>query len=267
MKYRIYPVPAGRFTVTFNLEGFPPFPGIKNIPSYLFLVVDENGEAVVVDTGFDIDNIPGIDSHGVCNINGQIPDLIKKTGIDPVKIKKIILTHMHWDHTAGIKHFPEAEIYVQAGEIGCLFNLMENEEISFNPGHWFHRLDNFVLLDGNSEILPGIEVIRTGGHTPGHQAVKIQCENRSVMLIGDLPFSYEWLWTRLPAVYWEKFREIKGEKFYWKDELLPEIERWYRGKKFTSDKILKDLTTKDVQTMADILVFSHEKNLTEKKYL
>jgi len=267
MKYRIYPVLAGHFTVTFNMENFPSFPGINNIPSYLFLLVDENGDAIVVDTGFDIDNIPGIDSHGTCNINGQIPDLIRQAGIKPEDIKKIILTHMHWDHTCGIHFFPEAEIYVQAGEIDCLFTLMDNEEISFNPGHWFKRLDSFTLLNGDTSILPGVEVIRTGGHTPGHQAVKIQCENRSVMLIGDLPFSYEWLWTHLPGQYWKKFRDLKGKNFYWKNELLPDIKRWYRSKKITPDKNLKDLTTKDVRSMADLLVFSHEKNLEEKKYL
>ena len=233
----------------------------------MFLVIDENGEAIIVDTGFDIDNIPGIDSSGIRNAKGQIPDLITQAGINPDKIKKIILTHLHWDHTFGIKHFPEAEIYIQAGEIEQLFNMMENEEISFNPGHWIDRLESFVLLRGDNEILPGIEVIRTGGHTPGHQAVKVMGESRTVMLIGDLPFSYEWLWTSLPVIYWKKFREIKGGRFYWKDEMLPELERWYRGRKPSSYKKLRDLTAKDVQTMADILIFSHEKNLTDKHFL
>lgn len=262
MKYHIRPLLTGHFTVTFSMEGYPQFPGIINIPSYLFLIIDENGDAVVVDTGFDIDNIPGIDSHGVRNM--EIPALLAQAGISPAKIKKLILTHLHWDHSAGIKYFPGAEIFIQAGEINGLFNLRDNEEISFNPGHWIHRLDSFVLLDGNSEILPGINVIRTGGHTPGHQAVKIQCRNRTVLLIGDLPFSYEWLWTHIPGSYWKEFREIKGKKFYWKDKLLPELDRWYRSGKFPEQKNLKNLTMKDVQGMADMLVFSHEKNLEGK---
>ena len=267
MKYRIYPLLAGHFSVSFNLEGHRQFPEIDNIPSYIFLVIDENGCATVVDTGFDIDNIPGIDSYGEFNRTGTIPDLLKQAGFEPENIKKVILTHLHWDHTAGIKHFPEAEIYLQSSEFNHLFNMKKNEEISFNPVHWMDRLDSFILLDGNASILPGIELIRTGSHTPGHQAVKIQCEVNTVMLIGDLPFSYEWLWTHIPDSYWKKFRELKAEKFYWADKLLPDFKKWYKNHKSMVHKKFTHLTMKDVQGMADLLVFSHEKNLAGKKYL
>jgi hypothetical protein len=84
------------------------------------------------------------------------------------------------------------------------------------------------------------------------------------MLIGDLPFSYEWLWTHLPGLYWNRFRELRGKKFYWQDSLLGEIGKWYRNKNINPGKLLKDLTTKDIESMADMLVFAHEKDLAGK---
>ncbi len=267
MKYRVYPLLTGHFTVAFNGNGNLKFPRVKDIPSYIFLLVDENGESVVVDTGFDTNHIPAPDSHGEREPVQEIPFLIKQAGIDPLNVKKIIQTHLHWDHAAGIKHFPNAEIFLQSGEIEGLYNLREYEETSFCPAHWIDRLDSFILLDGNSEIIPGIEVIRTGGHTKGHQAVKIQGESRSILLLGDSPFTYEWLWTLVPEKYWNEYRSEGGEKFFWRDELLPVIDKWYRKIKPASPKILKDCSTDELMNIGDLQIFSHDPGLKGKEYL
>lgn len=267
MRYRIYPLLTGHFTVAFNGIGNIKFPNVKDIPSYIFLLVDENGEAVIVDTGFDLNHIPAPDSNGSRDASQEIPYLLKKKGIDPSGIKKIIQTHLHWDHAAGIKHFPNAEIYLQSGEIEGLFHLREYEETSFCPAHWIDRLDSFVLLNGNCEILPGIEVIRTGRHTHGHQALKIQGEKQSVILLGDSPFTYEWLWTLVPDVYWKDYASGKGKKFFWREETLPLIDNWYRKKKSSSSEVLRDYSTKELNSMGDRKIFSHDPDLKDTDYI
>jgi len=267
MRYKVHPLLTGHFTVAFNGKGDLKFPRVKDIPSYIFLLVDENGEAVVVDTGFDINHIPAPDSHGEREPEQEIPFLIKQAGIDPLNVKKLIQTHLHWDHAAGIKHFPNAEIYLQSGEIKGLFSLREYEETSFCPDHWIDRLDSFILLEGDHTILPGIEVIRTGGHTQGHQAVKIEGENQSILLLGDSPFTYEWLWTLVPDVYWDEYRAGKGEQFFWTKNQLPIIDKWYKKVKVHSSQILKDYTMNELNTIGDIQVFSHDPGLKGKEYL
>lgn len=267
MRYKVYPLLTGHFTVAFNGKGDLKFPRVKDIPSYIFLLVDENGEAVAVDTGFDINHIPAPDSHGEREPEQEIPFLIKQAGIDPLNVKKLIQTHLHWDHAAGIKHFPNAEIYLQSGEIEGLFSLRQYEETSFCPDHWIDRLDSFILLDGDHTILPGIEVIRTGGHTQGHQAVKINGENQSILLLGDSPFTYEWLWTLVPDVYWDEYRAGKGEQFFWTKNQLPLIDKWYKKVKVHSSQIMKDYTMGELNTIGDIHVFSHDPGLKGKVYL
>lgn len=267
MRYKVYPLLTGHFTVAFNGKGDLKFPRVKDIPSYIFLLVDENGEAVAVDTGFDINHIPAPDSHGEREPEQEIPFLIKQAGIDPLNVKKLIQTHLHWDHAAGIKHFPNAEIYLQSGEIEGLFSLRQYEETSFCPDHWIDRLDSFILLDGDHTILPGIEVIRTGGHTQGHQAVKIKGENQTILLLGDSPFTYEWLWTLVPDVYWDEYRAGKGEQFFWTKNQLPLIDKWYKKVKIHSSQIMKDYTMDELNTIGDIQVFSHDPGLKGKVYL
>lgn len=267
MKYRTYPLLTGHFTVAFNGKGDIKFPRVKDIPSYIFLIVDENGEAVVVDTGFDLNYIPAPDSHGERFPEQEIPFLIKQKGIDPLNIKKIIQTHLHWDHAAGIRHFPNAEIYIQSNEIHGLFNLKKYEETSFCPDHWIDRLDSFVLLEGNCSILPGIEVIHTSGHTNGHQAVKIEGENQNILLLGDSPFTYEWLWTLIPDTYWIEYRNEKGRKFFWQNEILPIIDRWYRKKQKTASVPVKEIALEELKKICDLQIFSHDPGLRDIDYL
>lgn len=266
MRYRVYPLLTGHFTVAFNASDDLKFPKVNNIPSYIFLLVDEKGDAIVVDTGFDTDYVPAPDSFGERLPEQEIPFLIKQAGFDPLGIKKIIQTHLHWDHAAGIKHFPNAEIFIQSGEIRGLFNLREFEEISFCPVHWIDRLDSFILTDGDKEIIPGIEAIRAGSHTRGHQAVKIKGEKENILLLEDSPFSYEWLWTRIPAFYWNRYRSAAGKKFFWREELLPVIDKWYRKKIKEYPQNLTGYSMEDLQAMGDIKIFSHDPGLKDKEY-
>jgi glyoxylase-like metal-dependent hydrolase (beta-lactamase superfamily II) len=240
------------------------FPKVQNIPSFIFLLFDENGEALLVDTGFDIDHIPAPDSYGERIAGRDIPSLIEKFGVDPLKIKKIIQTHLHWDHTAGLKYFPNAEIYVQISEIAGLLNLNEFEDIAFNTKDWLDRMDSFILVDGDCEIMPGIEVIRTGIHTHGHQAVKIHGADKSIMLLGDSPFTYDWLWTMVPYKYWIKYREEKGKDHFWTEDIVHTIEKWYKKNKKESLNPLRDYPANELQKLADISIFSHDIKLINK---
>jgi glyoxylase-like metal-dependent hydrolase (beta-lactamase superfamily II) len=46
----------------------------------------------------------------------------------------------------------------------------------------------FELLDGDAEILPGLSVVATPGHTVGHQSVVVSTDNGAEVLIGDAAY-------------------------------------------------------------------------------
>ena len=265
MRYKVCPLLIGDFTITFNVPGVK-FPKVNDVPTLIFLLIDENGEAIVVDTGFDINYVPGLDSYGRIEPEQEIPYLLKHAGIDPLNVKKLIMTHLHWDHAAGIKNFPNAEIFVQQAEIEALFNLRDNEETTFCPGHWIDRLDSFILIDGTKNILPGIEVIRTGIHTKGHQAIKIQGMEKSILLIGDTFSTNEWLWTLVPPAHWQELRNGEGEKYFWREELLPRIEKWYRGKKLDIPQPLKEFTINTLKEIGGKQLYSHDGTISGKVF-
>ena len=74
-------------------------------------------------------------------------------------IDRVICTHHHGDHTGNIQHFKNAEIYLHkdAGE----------------PSRSENRIDGIKRITGEGEILPGIYILETPGHTRGHISVKV----------------------------------------------------------------------------------------------
>lgn len=261
MKYTVRPLLNGFFTVAFKGGESIKFPKVNNIPSFLFLITSENGDHVLVDTGFDVSHVPGPDSFGIKENHHQIPAMFDMLGIDPLSIKKLIQTHLHWDHAAGMKHFPNAEIYVQAAELDGLFSLREFEETSFAPRHWLDELDRFVLINGDTEILPGIKLLQSGGHTEGHQGVLIEGREKTIVLIGDSPFTYEWLWTLIPASFWKRYKETTGRQFFWQDELLHLLQQWYNAHKPAAGPARTRRTVAELRSSADIPLFSHDPGL------
>jgi glyoxylase-like metal-dependent hydrolase (beta-lactamase superfamily II) len=261
MNYTVHPLLNGFFTVAFGKENNIKFPKVENIPSFSFLIIDENNIPILVDTGFAINHIPGPDSEGIKNEEHNLEYNLKKYGFTPSDIKTVIQTHLHWDHASNISLFTEAEIFVQKSEIAGLFNLRENEETSYCPYHWIDSLERFRLVDGDCEIKPGIKLIMSSGHTEGHQSVQINTYDKTVTLIGDSPFTYEWLWTLVPDELWKSFKSGEGNRFFWQDKLAETLNNWFKDQKvYTCPENDTNSTGKE-----EVKIFSHDPGLIGKE--
>lgn len=124
-------------------------------------------------------------------------------GVDPEEITHVVFSHLHYDHAAGasyINHsahtrptFPNADYILQKQEWDYALQAAVAEKAG---GDEFYHLDEFYRLyaDGyltlsdypRQELLPGITLIRTGGHTPGHQIVQITDKEHTAYYLGDL---------------------------------------------------------------------------------
>jgi N-acyl homoserine lactone hydrolase len=109
---------------------------------------------------------------------------LAQVGVRPADIDRVILTHMHLDHTGGLKHFAHATISVQRAE----------HDFAFGPDHTpaFFECDyrlpglRWDLREGDWEAAPGLHVIATRGHTPGHQSAVVDLpQTGAVVLAGD----------------------------------------------------------------------------------
>ena len=128
-----------------------------------------------MDTGL-IDSTPELDEEWSPRFD---PDKV------PRDVVTVVNTHLHFDHCGGNRFFAGIPIYVQARE----------REAARAPGYtvpaWveFDGAD-YVELDGEAELLPGIRVMPTPGHSPGHQSVLVETDEGLVVVAGDVAYTW-----------------------------------------------------------------------------
>lgn len=100
---------------------------------------------------------------------------LASAGVDPDSIAAVALSHLHYDHAGGLRHFAgKVPVHVQRAELE--FGLGEHP---LAERHGMFRVDyddpsiDWRLAEGDVEIAPGVEAVLTAGHTPGHQSFVI----------------------------------------------------------------------------------------------
>ena len=135
------------------------------------------------------------------NIDPQGPSLTKSLaahGLKTSDITDVILTHLHFDHAGGstteingelVPTFPKAKYYVQRENLETAKKPNIREKASYFASNFDPLLKASVLeiLDGDrQDLLPGISVITSQGHTRGQQMVKISDGKTSLLYCGDV---------------------------------------------------------------------------------
>ncbi len=145
-------------------------------------VVTHPGGAALVDTGV------GGPAQLLTDwrvVNTSVADALAGLDMTPADIGLVINTHLHFDHCGQNAVFSHAACYVQRAELGRA--KIESPDLY----DWFDfRNARFELLDGDAELLPGLKVITTPGHTVGHQSVvAASADGESDLLIGDAAYT------------------------------------------------------------------------------
>ncbi|CAF2967999.1 unnamed protein product [Rotaria sp. Silwood2] len=117
-------------------------------------------------------------------------------GVEPEMINYIILTHTHADHTGNLKYFPNAKIYIQRQEYEYAFQSQEKLGSAWFRDDYDNRPEtDWFLIDGDMNIVSGLDLISTRGHTSGHQSVRVLLPSGTSIIMtgdaGDLLENYE----------------------------------------------------------------------------
>lgn len=133
---------------------------------------------------------------------GKLAANMKAAGIDPAKIGTILISHFHPDHIFGLMEkgtsapvFPNAELVVSATEYkwwtepGRVEKLPEpRKPLGQRINAVFPGWKNFKLIEGETEVAPGVRLVSVPGHTPGHSAFHVSSGSQQLMISSDTAY-------------------------------------------------------------------------------
>jgi len=167
------------------------------------LLIEHETGPILIDTGAGNKEDPKFyDIYGVENAGTPGPtcleDGLRAVGVAPDDITLVINTHLHFDHAGGNTTrdaggairptFPNARYVVQEGEYRYATNTNERTAGSYFNHNFvpLHDAGQFDFVTGEREIVAGIRVLPTPGHTPHHQSILIESGGERALFIADL---------------------------------------------------------------------------------
>ena len=168
------------------------------------LVVEHETGLVLIETGAgNKESAKFHDIYGVANAGADgrtaLEDGLREAGFRPEDVALVIDTHLHFDHAGGNTYrdasgavrltFPRARYVVQAGEYNFATHPNERTAGSYFAHNFVpvYEAGRYDLIDGEREIVHGIRVLPTPGHTPHHQGIARVRRRAGVLLGGPHP--------------------------------------------------------------------------------
>lgn len=185
-------------TITSRKDDIPNYSSSMHVGIDPILIKDEN-RVILLDTGLGW----GLDSKSSYTDTSNLKTNLDIFGLTPADVTHVVLTHLHFDHAAGSTFvndsatteatLPNAHYFVQKLEWLYAVQRVDKENPVLGADYDLDELyklfaeERLVLINEHSyELFPGITLIQTGGHTPGHQIVKIQDSGETAYYLGDL---------------------------------------------------------------------------------
>ncbi len=163
------------------------------------LLIRDGNRVILIDTGLGW----GLDAKSTYTDTSNLKTNLDIFGLTPDDVTHVVLSHLHFDHAAGSTFVDDsattqptlsnANYFVQKLEWHYAIqrvgeaNPVKGGDYNMDELYKLHAEEKLVLItDTYFELVPGITLIKTGGHTPGHQIVKIQDADETAYFLGDL---------------------------------------------------------------------------------
>jgi glyoxylase-like metal-dependent hydrolase (beta-lactamase superfamily II) len=169
------------------------------------LLVEHPDALVLIDNGLGnkesekFIGIYGIENGPVGSVGPtQLESALAEAGFSPGDVTIVINSHLHFDHAGGnttrdesgaiALSFPNARYVVRKGEWEWAHRTNERTSASYFPHNFdpVREAGRLELVDYDAEVLAGIQLRHTPGHTPHHQGILITSGSERLFYIADL---------------------------------------------------------------------------------
>ncbi len=157
------------------------------------LLVETPAGRVLVETG--IGERISDKMRAIRGVQGDpILPAMRKAGFDPGSVDVVAMSHLHFDHAGGLldaegrRGFPRATIVAQRAEWEVALDDNPRNIAAYDQPELrlVRAWGDEGVADGEREVLPGVSVVPTGGHTGGHQGVVVRGPRGTLAFFGDL---------------------------------------------------------------------------------
>ncbi len=139
-------------------------------------------ENIIIDTGGKAETLSML---GYPARDLQSPEnAITKLGLGCEDIDIVVLTHLMFDHFEYAKKFKNAKFVVQKKELEYARNPHPFMQYFYLPIQNLVSEVDFDIVNGDKQVVNGVEVLLTPGHTPGTQSVAIETEKGTAVITG-----------------------------------------------------------------------------------
>lgn len=163
------------------------------------LLISDGEVNIVVDPGLGW----GLDHKSGYHDTSNVVTNLNIFGLRPQDIEHVVLSHLHFDHAAGSTYvsdslktsatFPNATYYVHQDEWDFALSRIDGNKESIGADYQLDELYKLIaenrvkfLQTDLYELIPGITIMKTGGHTKGHTVLKIEDGDHFAYYMGDL---------------------------------------------------------------------------------
>ena len=157
----------------------------------LTFVIRTGGKTVLVDTGIG-PTLGSLGRSGFGGTVGHLPRGLKEASIDPANVDAVVFTHLHADHIGWnvrdrdgkpVPMFPNADYIVSTTE-WAFWSSTESRDIARNV-RTIESAGQLRTVGDGFEPAPGVSMLSTPGHTPGHCSVLVVAEGAGCVITGD----------------------------------------------------------------------------------
>lgn len=162
------------------------------LPTHPILIQSEEYN-IIIDTGIGSGKLTDKERKNFgAHYESYINEDLKSLDLTTADIDYVLMTHLHFDHAAGLTDnegnaiFNKAIHVIQQDE----WHEFQSPNIRSKSTYWSKNNGDFkkqlLLFEKEMEIIPGVNMMHTGGHSYGHAIITIESQNEKAVHMGDI---------------------------------------------------------------------------------